>query len=184
MESKENPTSFELSIFAVFLLFCIVSQIAIITKILKLNWNELKPINVHQVNYFAGLALINSSGIHLIMSRVIDDPLSFCPAHLLSHIFLISNKYDIIILQIDRLIAIRKPYYYKACVDVMLSVKVVLASKLVFIVIAISSSIFDPYFLYCPASACVHLFSLSMCTPCHIPLLLPFSFLLSFHHGQ
>ena len=151
MESKENPTFFQLSIFGVFLLFSIVSQLVIVIQILKQNWQELKPINIHQVNYFAGLALINISGIHLVLSKAFDDPLDFCPAHILSHIFLISNKYDIIILQIDRLLAIKNPYYYKEVVHVKESVKVVLVSKLFSVFIAVISSIIDPYFLYCPS---------------------------------
>ena len=151
MESKENPTIFELSIFCVFLSFCISSELVTIVKILKLTWANLETINVHQVNYFTGLALINSSGIHLIMSRVLDEPLSFCPAHLLSHLFLLSNKYDIIILQLDRLLAIWKPYYYREYVDVKVTVKFILASKLFCMLIVLLSSIIDPYFLYCPA---------------------------------
>ena len=123
----------------------------IIIKILRTNWRNLRPIDIHQVNYFAGLALINISGIHLVISRAFDKPLDFCPSHLLSYIFLISNKYDIIILQLDRLFAIRMPYYYKEVVDFKISLKIVVLFKLFSVVIASLSSIIDPIFMYCPA---------------------------------
>ena len=151
MESKEGPIWFELFIISIFLLFSIIAQMFIVVQILWTNWRNLRPIDIHQVNYFAGLALINISGIHLVISRAFDKPLDFCPSHLLSYIFLISNKYDIIILQLDRLFAIRKPYYYKEVVDFKISLKVVVLFKVISIIIAGLSSIIDPIFMYCPA---------------------------------
>ena len=151
MESKEGPIWFELFIISVFLIFSIISQSFIVVQIMWTNWKNLRPIDIHQVNYFAGLALINISGIHLVISRAFDKPLDFCPSHLLSYIFLISNKYDIIILQLDRLFAIRKPYYYKEVVGFKISLKVVILFKVISIIIASLSSVIDPIFMYCPA---------------------------------
>ena len=149
---KEDPISwFQLTILGTLLLFCISSQIFFVIKLLKMKWKDLRPIHVHQVNYFTGLACINISGIHLVVSRAFDEPSSFCPSHLLSYLFLISNKYDIIILQLDRLLAIRKPYYYEEFVDVKVAMKVVFMSKVFSISIAVISSMIDPIFLYCPS---------------------------------
>ena len=151
MNEEEGQIWFELYLISIFLVISVIAQVIIVKRILQDNWSNLRPIDIYQVNYFSGLAFVNTCGIHLMISKALDKPNSFCPSHILCYFLFITNKYDIIIVQLDRLVAVWKPYYYKEVIDFNLSIKVVLIEKCCTILITLISTFITPTFLYCPA---------------------------------
>ena len=96
MNEEEGPIWFELFLISIFLVISVIAQVIIVKRILQDNWSNLRPIDIYQVNYFGGLAFINTCGIHLVISRALDKPNAFCPSHILSYFQLITNKYDML----------------------------------------------------------------------------------------
>ena len=161
---EEDISQAQLAIISMMLLFCGFSNVAIVWRILKKNWKELRPIHVYQINYFTGLSLVSFSGLMVILG----DPLSYrgiCPGTLLSYFFSINYIYDIFILQLDRLTAVRKPFFYKNRVHAGLSVKVVVCFKVISVFITAVATFIDPVFLHCPVcNRCIYVHSINVYT--------------------
>ena len=80
------------------------------------------------MNYFTTISLVSFVGILVLAG----DKLSYkgvCPGIFLSYYLALSSIYDIVILQVDRLIAVRAPYFYKSRIHTGLSVRAVIAAK-------------------------------------------------------
>ena len=148
---KEELSASQFLFLGIILTSSTLSNFAIAIRILQTNWKNYRPVHIYQVNYFTAFALADFSGLILVVSKVKDDPGQFCPSHVLNYLFVISKEIDIAVLQLDRLIAVSKPYFYKANVDINLSLKVVGLFKLLSIIITVVGSIIDPIFLYCPS---------------------------------
>ena len=146
------------------LVFCSISNVVIIFHIGKKNWKDLQPIHYHQVNYFLNIFLVSLFGLLVLPG----DKLSvrgFCPVILGSYFLSIDNVYSIIILQIDRYIAVRFPYLYKSKVDVSVTIKTIIAAKIFSLLNVLISTIVDPVFLLCPlCSRCIYVHSVNIYT--------------------
>ena len=146
------------------ILFCGVANTAIVGRIFKQNRTELRPFHVYQMNYFTSISLTAFVGV-LILGRETFSFRGFCPGILLSYFLSISSIYDIFILQVDRLLAVRAPYFYKSRVHLAVSVKAVVAAKVFSLAITIVASIINPIFVYCPACLrCVYVQSVHIYT--------------------
>ena len=137
-------------IIGIILGFCVASNSAIVVKIVKASWKQFRPLNVYQLNYFSGFIIITIIGMILVLSDNKSSVGQICPVFTISYFLNISNTFDIVILQLDRLMAVRKPLLYKTEVDAKMAVKVVAFSKIFSLGITIIGSINDPVFIRCP----------------------------------
>jgi hypothetical protein len=162
MESEISPA--QTLIISLIVLFCGISNAAIVGRILKQNWKELRPFHVYQMNYFSGISLVSLVGLLVLAGDKISYR-GFCPAILLSYFFSINNIYDIVILQLDRLTAVGKPLYYRSRVHAALALKIVISAKVFTVIITSIASIIDPVFLHCPVcSRCIYVHSINVYT--------------------
>ena len=156
---------FQRVILGIILATCVVSNAAIVVRIVKANWKQFRPLNVYQINYFTGLALVTLTGMILVLSKNEDSVDKICPTLIFSYFLNINNTFDIVILQLDRLLAVSKPLLYKTEVDATLAVTVVALSKLFSLGITIIGSIIDPVFIFCPAcERCIYVHSVNVYT--------------------
>ena len=125
-------------------------------------------MNVFQANYFVGLGLLSLSAMVVLLFKDLDDIGKICPKEFLRYFLKISNIYDVVILQLDRLVAVRYPYYYNEKMDVSISFKIVGISKIFSVAITVIASIIDPVFVYCPACGrCLFVRSINVYTVCY-----------------
>ena len=144
--------SFVLRVIIGIILACVMaSNFIIASYILKKNSPNLKPMTIFQANYFVGHGLISLSGMVAVLAENIEDVGKICPKETFRYFFVISTIYDKLILQLDRLIAVRYPYFYKEKMDVVMAMKLVGISKSFSLAITIITSIIDPVYIYCPA---------------------------------
>ena len=139
-------------IFGTILAFVVALNLYITLVIIKKNYSDIKPMNIFQANYFAGLGLQNLTGIFIIYKNL-ENTGEVCPKEFLRYLFTVMNIYDIFILQLDRLIAIKYPYLYDEYMDRKMALRILTLSKIVSIAIALIASVIDPIFIYCPACA-------------------------------
>ena len=137
-------------IFGTILAFVMVLNLYITLVIIKKNYSDIKPMNIFQANYFAGLGLLGLTGIFNAYKNL-ENTGKVCPKEFLRYLFTIMNIYDIFILQLDRLIAIKYPYLYHEYMDRKMALRILTLSKIVSIAIALMASVIDPIFIYCPA---------------------------------
>ena len=165
-EDESGIPLFQQVVFGIILASCVVSNGAIVVRLINSNWKQFKPLNVYQINYFSGLTLVTLTGMILVLSSKNEESVGkICPALILSYFLNINYIYDIVILQLDRLLAVNKPLRYKSKVDAAIAVRVVAFSKLFSFSIAIISSIIDPVFIYCPACEfCIYVHSVNVYT--------------------
>ena len=170
MEKEDQDMESEIPFFqrvilGIILATCVVSNAAIVVRIVKANWKQFRPLNVYQINYFTGLALVTLTGMILVLSKNNDSVDKICPTLIFSYFLNINNTFDIVILQLDRLLAVSKPLLYKTEVDATLAVTVVALSKLFSLGITIIGSIIDPVFIFCPAcERCIYVHSVNVYT--------------------
>ena len=162
MESDIPPV--QMVIISLVVLFCGISNAAIVWRIFEQNWKELRPIHVYQMNYFAGLTLVSFIALLILAENRLSYK-GFCPAIILGYYLNIDYIYNILILQIDRLTAVGKPLYYKSRVHATLSIKVVICAKIFSFIITCVATRIDPVFLYCPiCSRCIYVHSINIYT--------------------
>ena len=146
------------------LLFCGLSNAAIVGRIWKKNRKDVRPLHVYQMNYFTGISFVCLVGSLVLAGDSLSIG-SFCPALLVSYFLSINNIYDIVILQLDRLLAVSKPLYYKSRVHTGISIKTVFFSKLFPVMFTCVGSIIDPVFIHCPVcTRCIYVHSVNVYT--------------------
>ena len=82
-------------------------------KIWKKNSPDIKPVHTYQANYFLTLALFTLNTMIVLLSKRKEDVGKICPKEFLKYFLSICLIYDVVILQLDRLVAVRYPYFYK-----------------------------------------------------------------------
>ena len=81
--------------------------------ILKKNSSNIKPMTIFQANYFLGHGLICLGGLIVVVAQDKANAGEICPKETVRYFFVLSSIYDKMVLQLDRLVAVRFPYYYK-----------------------------------------------------------------------
>ena len=154
-------------IIGIILAFVLTFNFTIALVLYKKNSQNIKPMNVFQANYFVGLGLLSISAM-VVLLKDLDDIGKICPKEFLRYFLKISNIYDVVILQLDRLVAVRYPYYYNEKMDVSISLKIVGISKIISVAITVIASIIDPVFVFCPACGrCLFVRSINVYTVCY-----------------
>ena len=128
----------------------ITLNLIIVWKIWKKNSPDFKPVHIYQVNYFVTLALSTLNTMIVLLSKRKEDFGKICPKEIFRYFLSICIIYDVVILQLDRLIAVRYPYFYNEKMDVSMSLKIIAIGKFVSMSIAVIGCIIDPVFVYCP----------------------------------
>ena len=160
-------------IFGTILAFVATLNVYITLVIIKKNYYDMKPMNIFQANYFAGIGLITLTGVFSVYKNL-ENTGEICPKEFLRYLFNIMNIYDIVILQLDRFIAVQYPYFYHDYMDINMAMRILILSKIVSIAIAVIASVIDPIFIYCPACGrCLSVRSINVYTVCY-PLLVAF----------
>ena len=109
-----NWSGTRLIIFSLFLLLSCLANLSIIGRILGKYWKGLRPVHVYLLNYFAGLSLHTLAGVLTMHQHLVTlTPGTLC-IHLVIIFFAKVNMvYDIIIMQMDRLLAVRRPLFHR-----------------------------------------------------------------------
>ena len=96
-----------LLIFSLFLLGSCLSNLAIIVRILGKYWKGLRPVHVYLLNYFAGLSLHALAGVLTVHEHLVTltPGTSICIHAVIIFCARVNMVYDIIIMQMDRLLA-------------------------------------------------------------------------------
>ena len=89
------------------------ANLFILFKISKKHWNYFLPAHLHQINFFLNFFLITFIGLVTAWSVREETPFS---VFLLFFMFFVRINFikAILLLQLDRLLAIMKPYYHKS----------------------------------------------------------------------
>ena len=136
--------------FVIFHAILMSLDLIIAWKIWKKNSSDYKPIHIYQANYFVALSLLTLNAIVVLLFKRKEDFGDICPKEILKYFLNMSIIYDVVIMQLDRLVAVRYPYFYKEKMDVSMSLKIVAISKIVSVAITVIGCIIDPVFVYCP----------------------------------
>ena len=152
-------------VFSLILIFCGSFNLAIVVKIALKNWNDLKPLHVHQINYFSNISGVCFIGLFTLYGDLFRIGV-YCPFIFLTYLLSIDNALDILVLQLDRFVAIKKPLLYRTQVDSSHALAVVLIAKVLTVVTACLASVVDPVFLHCPGECaqCIYVSSINVYT--------------------
>ena len=143
MTEETRAGDFNRLLFTPVLVVGMTANLFIVFKISKKHWNNLLPVHLHQISFFSDFFLLTSTG--LITAWSVREETIFSVFILLCLFFArINFIVDILHFQLDRLLAIMKPYYHRSKVTITLSSKIVLATKIFTILVVTLSSIFDP----------------------------------------
>ena len=119
------------------------ANLFILFKIIKDNWNSFLPFHLHQINFFFNFFLIASGG--LVTAWSVREETLFSVFILFFMLFVRINFIAaILLLQLDRLLAIASPYFHKSDITTTLSCKVILATMIFIFLVMISATILDP----------------------------------------
>ena len=113
------------------MLCCVILYSTLAYKVYINNRSNIFPVHIFQFNYFLGVAAKHTIGILLPLLQKIGNHLliSSCYQNYAALFFWCSSSFDIIIMQLDRLLAIRKPYWHRAEVTNSVCIKTCLSSK-------------------------------------------------------
>ena len=152
-------------VFTPLLIASMAANLFILFKITKKHWNNFLPLHLHQINFFFNFFIITSGGLVTAWSVREDTPFS---VFILFFMFFVQINFiaAILLLQIDRLLAIASPYFHKSDITTSLSCKVILASMIFTFLVAISATMLDPGLVLhqscyrcifvCPSSVFLH----------------------------
>ena len=73
--------------------------------------SELQPIHIHQMNYFFGRCLLLISCLLVLTGTQFEGP-DICLSLVFHHFCRTNLKFDIILMQVDRLLAISTPFFH------------------------------------------------------------------------
>ena len=128
-----------------------MANLSVITRILVKQWKNLRPVHIYQGNYFAGLSLQAMSGVLTLSQNIKNTPSTgtVCLHLILIFFSKVNMVYDIVIMQADRFLAVRKPLYHRTEVTAGLSWKVVGGSKVFVSLIVVGGILVDPELILC-----------------------------------
>ena len=91
--TSEIP-DFQKIVFGIILACVMSSNFGIAVFILKKKFTDLKPMNIFQSNYFAGLGLISITAMYVVVSDSSSDVGEICPKKFLKYLFDVSGTLD------------------------------------------------------------------------------------------
>ena len=113
-------------VFMSLLMINCLANVTIIGKILLSQRKNIRPVHTFQMNYFAGLSLYAFSGTIALYHNIQESLSSTICIHLIiMFVARVNMVSDIILMQVDRLLAVWKPIFHRTTITTNLSMKVV-----------------------------------------------------------
>ena len=142
------------------MIFSILIYTVLSWKIYRNNKNKIEPVHVFQLNYFIGVSSKLCYGIFSAIAWKIfvrGNSHSLC-IHQFFGLFCFSNSsLDIIIMQVDRVLAIYKPLWHQSELTTSIAVKTCVFIKIVSLAHAILAGVLDPESVHCSdCLRCMH----------------------------
>ena len=135
------------------MLLSILIYIVLSCKIYNNNRNMVEPVHVFQINYFIGISLLLCYGLISVIVQetfVRGNSLAhLCVYHFFGLFTFVNGSIDIIMMQIDRFLAIYKPLWHHSEVTTSLSMKICAYIKIVSTAHAVLAGFMDPDFGHC-----------------------------------
>jgi hypothetical protein len=143
------------------MIFSILIYAVLSSKIYRKNKNKIEPVHVFQLNYFRGVLTKLCYGIFSAIDWNAfvrgNSHSRLCLHHFFGLFCFSNNSLDIIIMQVDRVVAIYKPLWHHSEVTTSISVMICLFMKIVSLVHAILAGVLDPESVQCSECLrCIH----------------------------
>ena len=151
-ESSPALTSYIFIISMIIMLGSVILYFILAYKVYNNNKSKIFPVHIFQINYFLGVAAALTIGILLPMLQKIRNYMSIpsCYHNYVGLIFWCSSSFDIIIMQLDRFLAIRKPFWHRSEVTNSVCIRTCLFTKFVAFLCTVLACFVTHEFYVCP----------------------------------
>ena len=122
----------------------------VVSILLFLKYKDsLEPVHVQQINHFCTFFLANVVAFLAVIENLMGDTGEYCPLYYFTLGGYIMVNQDILSMQMDRVIALRWPYFYKSHITTKNSTILVVCSKFVSFAVGGLGYFYDPEYGMC-----------------------------------